>query len=127
VTNPSRIFLSATALVYLGFGLWGLLSPEAMVANFGIVLGGPDGATMIRASYGGFLIGDGLLFGWCAMAEMRNRIGLVAVVLLTLPILLSRLAGMVLDRAASPYHQTYAGIELIGVCVALFLLRRSAK
>ena len=123
----ARLFLWATALVFLGFGLWGLLRPAAMVANFGISLGGADGLTLIRASYGGFLTGEGLLFAWCALSAARERFGLVAVVLLIGPILLSRLLGMTLDGASSPYHQSYVAVELIGVGVALFLLRRSEK
>jgi Domain of unknown function (DUF4345) len=123
----TRIFLWATALVFILFGLWGLLNPAEMVAKFSITLGGPDGVTMIRASYGGFLIGEGALFAWCALSPERHRFGLIAVVLLTLPILLSRLLGMALDGASSPYHKAYLGIELIGVCAALFLLRRGKQ
>ena len=119
-----RIFLLATAAVFIAFGFWGLLSPEAMVREFGVSLGGADGKALIRASYGGFLIGEGTLFAWCALSSQRERFGLAAVVLLTLPILLSRLLGMALDGASSPYHQAYVAIELIGVCLALFLLRR---
>lgn len=82
---------------------------------------------MIRASYGGFLIGEGALFVWCAVSAERERFGLFAVVLLTLPILLSRLLGIMLDGASSPYHKVYVVIEMIGVCVALFLLRRGKQ
>jgi nitrate reductase gamma subunit len=121
----ARAFLWSVAAVFIGFGLWGLLEPRAMVAEFGVSLGGPDGATMIRASYGGFLIGEGLLFAWCALAPARIRFGLVAVALLTAPILLSRLLGMAVDGSSSPYHLAYGGIELIGVSVALFFLQRT--
>jgi Domain of unknown function (DUF4345) len=120
----NRVFLWVTAIVFIAFGLWGLISPAEMVRSFGISLGGPDGQTMIRASYGGFLIGEGALFAWCALSPSRERFGLVAVALMTLPILLSRLIGMVIDGATSPYHQTYVGIELVGVCLALWLLRK---
>lgn len=119
----TRIFLCATALVFLGFGLWGLISPAEMVRSFGILLGGADGQTMIRASYGGFLIGEGLLFAWCALSPDRYRFGLVSVILLTSPILLSRLAGMAIDGASSPYHKAYVAIEMLGVCVPLLLWR----
>jgi Domain of unknown function (DUF4345) len=121
----TRAFLWATACVFFGFGLWGLVSPFAMVAIFGIDPGGPNGLTMIRASYGGFLIGEGLLFGWCAMAEARHRFGLLAVVLLTLPILVARIIGIAIDGATSPLHFSYVGIELLGIVLALILLRRA--
>ena len=121
----ARIFLWATAAVFIAFGLWGLLSPEAMVENFGISLVSPDSKIMIRASYGGFLIGEGLLFGWCALSQDRVRFGLAAVALMTAPILLSRLLGMAIDGATSPYHQAYVAIELIGVGLALMFLRKA--
>jgi hypothetical protein len=120
----TRIFLCATALVFLVFGLWGLINPAAMVKEFGISLSGADGQTFIRASYGGFLIGEGALFAWCALSPSRERLGLVAVILLTLPILLSRLLGIAIDGSTSPYHNAYAGIELTGILIALLLLRR---
>lgn len=98
-----------------------------MVREFGISLNSADGITLIRASYGGFLIGEGALFAWCALSRDRERFGLVAVILLTLPILLSRLLGMAIDESSSPYHQAYIGIELIGVVVALLLLRQKKE
>lgn len=120
----TRSFLWATAGVFIAFGLWGLINPVEMVRSFGISLGGADGQTMIRASYGGFLIGEGALFAWCALSPDRWRFGLVSVVLLTLPILASRLIGMAVDGATSPYHKAYIAIELIGVGLALLLLRK---
>lgn len=122
-----RAFLWVTAAVFIAFGLWGLLSPAAMVENFGISLNSGDGKTMVRASYGGILIGEGLLFSWCALRQNRVRLGLAAVAILTAPILLSRLLGMAIDGAASPYHKAYVVIELIGVGLALVLLRKSPE
>lgn len=123
----ARGFLWAVAAVFVGFGLWGLLSPSAMVEEFGVALGGPDGVTMIRASYGGFLIGEGALFAWCAASHERVRFGLAAVALMTSPILLSRFIGLVIDGAPSPYHKAYLGIELLGVGLALFFLRKAGQ
>ena len=124
---PARVFLFATAAVFVGFGVWGLFSPAQMVSSFGMDPGGADGRTMIRASYGGFLIGEGLLFAWCAMSAQRVRLGLAAVAILTAPILLSRLFGMAVDGATSIYHVIYALIELIGVALAVLLIRLDAK
>jgi nitrate reductase gamma subunit len=120
-----RIFLWATALVFIGFGVWGLFSPSEMTANFGLTLDAPDAKTMIRASYGGFLIGEGLLFAWCARSAARTQFGLTAVVILTAPILISRIVGIVLDGAASPYHKAYVAIELLGVGLAIMFLRKA--
>ena len=123
----TRFFLWATALVFAGFGLWGLMDPDAMVIKFGIILNDPNGRTFVRASYGGFLIGAGTLFGWCALANQRYRFGLVAVIALTLPILVSRLIGIAVDRGTSAYHLSYVSIELVGVAIAALLLRTNTK
>jgi hypothetical protein len=120
-------FLAATALVFIAFGLWGLVSPLAMVDNFGVTLGGPDGATMIRASYGGFLIGEGALFAWCASSKDRQFFGLVSVVILTTPIFVSRAIGVLIDGAASPSHMAYLAIELTGIVLALLFLRKVTR
>ena len=48
----------------------------------------------------------------------------MAVTLMTAPILLSRLLGLALDGASSPYHKAYLTIEFIGVGLALILLRK---
>jgi hypothetical protein len=123
----ARYFLWMTAIVFVGFGFWGLLDPVSMVAKFGIDLSDPNGKTLIRASYGGFLIGAGVLFGWCAAAPSRLQFGLVAVIALTLPILASRLIGLVLDGGTSPYHYAYVLIELLGVSAAAIFLRSAFK
>lgn len=122
-----RWFLVLTAIVFVGFGLWGLLSPLAMVENFGVTLGGAEGMTMIRASYGGFLIGEGALFGWCALSKDRLFFGLVSVAILTTPIFLSRITGLVVDGATSPYHKAYLAIELAGIILALLFLRKVVR
>jgi hypothetical protein len=118
-----RYFLWSTAAVFLGFGFWGLFDPVAMVAKFGIELNDPSGRTLVRASYGGFLIGAGFLFGWCATSHARFHFGLIAVIALTLPILISRLIGIAVDGGASVYHIAYAIIELLGVVIATLLLK----
>jgi Domain of unknown function (DUF4345) len=118
----SRFFLWATAIVFVAFGLWGLADPVAMVREFGIALNGADGRTLIRASYGGFLIGAGALFAWSALSTERMRFGLASVILLTTPILLSRLIGMAVDGATSPYHKAYVAIESVGIGIAWLLL-----
>lgn len=123
----TRLFIWLTSAIFVGFGIWGLFDPVAMVAEFGIELQDPNGKTFIRASYGGFLIGAGILFGWCAAAPDRLRFGLVAVITLTLPILISRLIGLAIDGWQSAYHLTYIGIELVGVVVGSALLLKAAR
>lgn len=123
--TAARIFLWLTAGVFAGFGLWGLLSPEAMVAKFGITIASADGKTLIRAIYGGFLIGEAALFGFCAASISRVRFGLQAVMLVTTPIFCARLIGMTIDGAFGGLHVSYLAIELAGIVIAALLLPRT--
>lgn len=119
----SRLFLGLTALVFGGFGIWGALDPVGMVRNFGIALASGDASTLIRASYGGFLMGEAAVIGFCACSQARVRLGLQIVILLTAPIFVTRALGMLADGARSPIHISYLGIEAAGILVAaLFLL-----
>jgi hypothetical protein len=122
----SRVFLASTAAVFLGFGVWGATMPGQMLARFGITLADPAGRTSIRAMYGGFLIGAALIFAYCAMAQERVFLGLRAVLILSLSIFITRLLGMLVDRSMSPYHLTYAALELVGITVSASLLFRRA-
>ena len=119
-----RAFLWATAAFFGVFGIWGLFSPAEMVSRFGIALPTADGLTFVRASYGGFLIGEASVIGFCALAASRTRLGLQLVILLTVPILSSRLIGMILDGSRSATHLSYVGFEAIGIIGAWFLLKR---
>jgi hypothetical protein len=122
----SRVFLVSTAAVFLGFGVWGATMPDQMLARFGVTLNDPAGKTAVRAMYGGFLIGAALLFGFCAASPGRVSAGLQAVLILSLGIFTTRLLGMLIDRSATPYHLSYAALELLGISVsALLLLRRA--
>ncbi|MDB5495795.1 MAG: hypothetical protein JWP86_3132 [Phenylobacterium sp.] len=111
----ARLFIAATGLVFLAFGIWGLVSPAEMMSRFGVATLNPEGKTAIRAMYGGFLIGSGLLFLFCAVDVRRTQFGLQAMLLVTGSILGARIIGMALDRSASPYHLGYAALEILGV------------
>ena len=124
-----RIFLFATAIVFLGFGLWGLLQPSDMLSRFGVSLTDPDAKTAIRAMYGGFLIGAAVLFAFCGLSPDRVKYGLQSVLLLSSTILVCRIFGMTIDGSFSAYHLSYAAFELIGIglsAIFLFIGRKAS-
>ncbi|MEJ0025374.1 MAG: DUF4345 family protein [Rhizomicrobium sp.] len=108
----TEINLALTALVFVAFGLWGLLAPRNMVGSLGIAFTAPSGVTAIRATYGGFLIGSGLLFGLAAWDPRMHGFGLAALGIVVGAILASRLFGMVVDGGRAAIQLTYAGIEI---------------
>lgn len=115
--------LVGTALVFIAFGLWGLLDPAGMVANLGLQITDPSGATAIRAIYGGFLIGLGAFILFCAAHPDRRRTGLFALLIIVSTILATRLLGWTLDAFPTSLQAAYAGIEAFSVIVTSALLR----
>jgi hypothetical protein len=122
----ARVFLAATAIVFLAFGLWGAADPAGMLTRFNVEVASGDGRTAIRAMYGGFLLGAGALFLFCAADTRRVTFGLQAVLLITGPILAARLFGMSRDGATA-YHISYATLEVVGILASAAFLRRGAR
>ena len=116
------INLVGTALVFIAFGFWGLLDPAGMVANLGLQIRDPSGATAIRAIYGGFLIGLGLFILYCAANDDRRRIGLVAILVIVSTILSTRIIGAVVDGGELGIQFSYGAIEVFSIIVTASLL-----
>ena len=123
----TTINLIGTALVFIAFGAWGLLDPYGMVANLGLEIRDPAGATAIRAIYGGFLIGLGAFVLFCAANPARRRTGLTALLIIVSTILSARMFGWIIDGKPSSIQAAYAGIEVFSVVVTSLLLRSSAR
>lgn len=113
----TEVNLALTALVFLGFGLWGLLAPHTMIGNLGLSFADASGATSIRAMYGGFLIGAGLLFGFAAVIPTAHSVGLGAIAIIVGAILASRVVGLIVDGALSRTQLTYAAIEVASLAL----------
>lgn len=116
------INLVGTALVFIGFGLWGLLDPSGMVTNLGLEISDPSGATAIRAMYGGFLIGLGLFVLYCAQDKGRRRTGLVTLLIVVSTILTTRIVGAVVDGGELGIQISYGAIEVFSIAVTAGLL-----
>ncbi|TPQ23001.1 DUF4345 domain-containing protein [Streptomyces sporangiiformans] len=88
----SALWIGVVALFFLGMGFFGLIAPAALIRPFGIELTAPEARAEVRAVYGGFGVGFGILLGWVALGasgDLRRGIVLAAAV---------ALAGMALGR-----------------------------
>jgi hypothetical protein len=115
VKAGSRLFLGLAALAYAASGVFALVWPGA----------DPAMAAAARAA-GGLMIGAGLFFGWCAASAERARPGLVAVVLLTAPMLVARVGGLLIGGAPGFADFVHAIVEigLLTVAVGILTLPR---
>jgi succinate dehydrogenase/fumarate reductase cytochrome b subunit len=111
----SRLFLALAAVVYAACGVLALVQPAA----------DPALAAAARAN-GGLLIGAALLFGWCTARADRAQSGFVAAVLLTGPMLVARVAGLLADGAPSfaNFAHAIAEIFLLSIAVGILTLPR---
>jgi len=122
----TKIFLGLNALLFIGYGLWCLASPQVVAEQTGMVLTTGVASAEVRAMYGGLQTAIGLL----ALLGLL-RPGTQAAVLLALGFLFAGLAsGRAIGILAVPDPGTYnvAALlfEALFAALALVLLARSA-
>ncbi len=109
------------ALLFLAMGLFGLAAPTALVAPFGIVLGGAEGRGEVRAVYGGFGVAIAVLLALAAFGVPGLRPGaVVAVAASLLGMAFGRLVARLFERPSGFYPAWfYFWVEVAGGAVLL--------
>ena len=95
--NFSKIVVSVTALVFLGFGVAIFFGPAAVMGTVHVDVSDPMARTEIRAFYGGLEIGIALFLAHCVFIGGRVRAGLVAGTLMLGGVLAARVLGAWID------------------------------
>jgi|TARA_B110001469_G_scaffold13054_1_gene13217 hypothetical protein len=80
----------------------------------------------LRATYGGMMIGLGLLLFILANNVSTIKVGLLAVFILMLCMALGRIVGIVIDGEPNQLMYIYLALELLA-CALSWLLLRAAK
>jgi len=93
----SRAFLYLCGLLYLGFGLWVLLSPEGGLAYLETDLGHVNALSDLRGSHGGLNVAVGLFLLYAAGQAAWHRDGLLLVGLLNLGYFGGRVVALASD------------------------------
>ena len=119
-----RLFLGILALIFLGYGLYCLVAPEALAGPAGIKALTITGTIELQAMYGGLQCGVGAL---CLVGSVKPefaRPALIALLFLLggLATARSTLALMHMDMSA--YTVFAALFELSSTAIALLLLRQ---
>lgn len=120
----------ASVLTYLGFAF--LLSPRGMTATFGITLAGTDAVADVCAVYGGYELGIGLFFAYCARSADTLKSGLVCGALALTGFALGRITGIVSDgHPATPTFRLLA-LDCVGMILnvgflAMYLRQEKAS
>lgn len=120
----ARIYLSAQALLLVGFGLAYLVRPQEMANLTGMLLMEPAAITDVRGYYGGLQIGVGVFLGLALLRQELLRPALTLLVLLYCAIALGRAAGLWLDGGLQQTFNLYVMLfEIVSSGLAFAILR----
>jgi hypothetical protein len=121
----NRAFLYLCGLIYLGYGLWVLLSPTTSLAYLGVDLSVANAMSDLHGSHGGLNVAVGLFLLWAAGNPDWFRYGLWLVVLLNAGYLGGRLVALIADGTPTGIVPAVMVMEAIIVVVAFLFARRS--
>jgi len=100
----STAAITAIAVLFLGMGIYGLAAPGALVARFGITLGGADAKNEVRAVYGGFGVAVAVLLALAAFGVTGLRPGaVIAIAVALFGMAFGRLVARLFDRPSAFY------------------------
>ena len=111
------------AAVFLGLGAMSLVAPVNLTSLVEIAMPTPIAVMEVRGVYGGFFLGTGFFFFLFARRDAWLRPGLVAQASILGGFVLGRALGIVLGGAPSPFITILLVGEVLGLIVALALLR----
>ena len=122
-----RVVLWFSAVLFLPFGLWGLVDPVQVTGLTQVQLPTPTALADGRAMYGGMVLGLGLVFAFCASRPSMLRAGLWALLLTIGCVFLGRLAGVLIDGASGTPTLPTLALEFALSALAGFALWREPE
>ena len=124
-----RVVLAVVAIIFVPFGVWGLIDPVAVAGLTQVQLPTPTALADGRAVYGGLTLGLGAFFALCAVRQELVRPGLWAVLLTVAGPFLGRLAGVVADGAgtAETYRTLISEFAIAALAVVSLARRVSGR
>jgi hypothetical protein len=93
----SRAFLYLCGVLYLGYGLWVLLSPTTSLAYLGVDFSVINAMSDLRGSHGGINVAIGLFLLWAAGNPRWFRYGIWLVFLMNIGYFGGRVFALITD------------------------------
>lgn len=121
--NIQRFVLGCFGIVFLGFGLAGVFTPEDIARQINFVVEVPAAKMEFMATYGGFFLGIGAFMLYCLKDNIE--LGLISVMFTMGAIFITRMIGYAVYGSADELQITYAVAELFSVIVALAVLKKA--
>jgi hypothetical protein len=121
----NRAFLYLCGVLYLGYGLWVLLSPTTSLAYLGVDLSAVNAMSDLHGSHGGLHVAVGLFLLWSAGSGDWWRYGLWLVFLLNVGYLGGRLVALISDGMPTGIVPLVMLMEAALVVIAFLFARRA--
>lgn len=121
----NRAFLLATGLLYLGFGLWVLLSPSTSLAYLGVDLSVANAMSDLHGSHGGLNVAIGLFLLWAAGTRDWFLYGLWLVFLMNIGYFGGRVVALFGEGVPTGIVPWVMVLELLLFTIAFVLARRA--
>lgn len=123
----NRAFLYACGVLYLGYGLWVLLSPTTSLAYLGVDPGMVNAMSDLHGSHGGLNVAIGLFLLWAAGHQTWFRYGLWLVFLMNLGYFGGRMVALVSDGMPTDIVPWVMLLEVVLFVLAFLFARRAGS
>jgi hypothetical protein len=123
----ARIFLIIAGLMWLAYGIYMLMAPEALAVTAGVGALNATGTIELRAMYGGLEGAVGLLALWGAFDPRLRRAGLAALAFTCTGLGATRLIAALQAGEFSTYTKQGLCLEIPLSLIAIWLLVRELR
>ncbi|MFU8820666.1 MAG: DUF4345 family protein [Gammaproteobacteria bacterium] len=121
----NRAFLYFCGVLYLGYGLWVLLSPTTSLAYLGVDLSVVNTMSELRGSHGGLNVALGLFLLWAAGNRAWFRHGLWLVFLMNIGFFGGRVVALLEDGTPTGIVPLVMVLEVALFIIAFLLAQRT--
>jgi len=121
----NRAFLYFCGVLYLGYGLWVLLSPTTSLAYLGVDFAIVNAMSDLRGSHGGINVAIGLFLLWSAGQHRWFRNGLWLVFLMNIGYFGGRVFALASDGMPTGIVPLVILLEVVLFVTAFVLARRA--
>ena len=121
--NLARLSLYVVGVIFLGLGAMSLIAPTNLTRLVEVAMPTRIAVMEVRGVYGGLFLGTGFFFLLFARHEAWFRPGLIAQASIFGGFVLGRTVGIAIGGAPNPFITALLVGEIVGLVVALVLLR----
>lgn len=120
----TRVFLGLQALMFIGYGLYCLVQPQALAGAAGVMATTQTGTIELQAMYGGLQTGVGMLCALGALTAAYRRYALVTLIFVIGGLAVVRVTLGLTQAEFSGYNLFAMIYESVTVLLVFWLLRR---